>query len=773
MKPIIQKQARSAARRALFVVGVCLACAHGGWAGDELIVRAIHVRNLGPGPVAEDLVLAQIELEEGQPLARSVTSEDVRALQRTGKFSHVTVDIESTPGGVIVTYVLRRKPIMRAIEVVGADYLGNRKVWELMELKAGEPVDDQTLAVRSQAVTQKYREKYFPDARLDWTLVTDDTTGYADVNIRVEEGRRAPVTDILFTGNDHVRASDLRAVMQQKRTTWLSWITGSGAYDPVDAEGDRESIRRALMGKGYLNASVGSPDVRMDRKGRLTLTYPIEEGPLYRVGDISLEGVSRFSTAEVMRALNVVPGGVASYSLIASNAVRVEDYYGTRGLLNTGVDIVLDTPTTGAVADVVYRVTEGTPASVRGVLIRGNSVTKDKVIRRELNVYPGQPYNNVRVRTSTERVRNLGFFSYVNNSMRSTAEPGVYDLVLDVEEQPTGQFTVGAGFSSIDNLVGFAELSQGNFNLFGPPFVGGGQKVRLRVQAGAERNDYELSFLEPWFLNRRLSLGFDLFRRDSRYFSDDYDQRNTGGSLTLGRAINSYNRVNLTYGLEKVEVFNVSTNASEQIRQEEGSRVVSSLTPEWVFDSRNRVFVPTRGNRTSAAVTLAGGPLGADTDLYKLQVRSSQYFPLWFDTVFNLRGYAAVVEPYGSTDRVPIFDRLFLGGGRSIRAFAYREVGPKDEDGEPIGGQTAAYGTAEYSIPVVELVRFAVFYDIGMVWADAYDFDFGNLNSGWGVGIRLDFRGFPIQLDYAWPVQADAYNDRPSGRFSFWIGYAY
>jgi outer membrane protein insertion porin family len=192
-----------------------------------------------------------------------------------------------------------------------------------------------------------------------------------------------------------------------------------------------------------------------------------------------------------------------------------------------------------------------------------------------------------------------------------------------------------------------------------------------------------------------------------------------------------------------------------------------------VHDTRDNVFVPTRGNRSTASSTVAGGPFGGNTDLYQLQLRTSQYIPLWFDHVFNLRGWASVVEEYGDSDRVPIFDRLFLGGARTIRAFKYRDVGPKDETGEPIGGKSAIYGTAEYSIPVAEKLRLAVFYDTGMVYADAYEFDLGNLNSGVGTGVRLDFPGFPIQLDYSWPLEADEFNDRPSGRFSFWIGYTY
>jgi outer membrane protein insertion porin family len=347
---------------------------------------------------------------------------------------------------------------------------------------------------------------------------------------------------------------------------------------------------------------------------------------------------------------------------------------------------------------------------------------------------------------------------------------------------------IGAGFSSVDDIIGFVELSQGNFDIADwPRFSGGGQKLRMRAQLGTKRKDYEISFVEPWFLNRRLSLGVDLFEHDSRFLSDEYDQMNIGGNISLGKPLGTYNRLNLIYGLESIDVYDVATNASHLIQQEAGTRSKSSLTLELVHDTRNSVFIPTRGNRSSASAMFAGGPLGGETEIYGLTGRSSYFFPLWFDHVFNLRGYAAMVNDYGTPNRVPIFDRLFLGGPRTVRGFKFRDVGPKVQDQtqssseEPLGGKSAACATAEYTMPVAEKVRLAAFYDVGIVWSDVFkksDNDQivggdGQVNSAVGAGVRFDFPGFPIQLDYAWPLQTDEFNDRPSGRFSFWIGYTY
>ncbi|MFH0878981.1 MAG: outer membrane protein assembly factor BamA, partial [Lentisphaerota bacterium] len=511
------------------------------------------------------------------------------------------------------------------------------------------------------------------------------------------------------------------------------------------------------------------------------IVIQIDEGKPYRLNDITLEGTKVFSNAQVRQSIRLKPGEVASWGLIQKASQSIRDFYGSRGYIRTDVNAEVEDDAALGTADVQYHVTEGSLAYINNIDIRGNTRTKDKVIRRELAVYPGEIYNEVKVRTSENRLRNLGYFSYVNSMSEGTLISNQYDLVLDVEEQKTGQFMVGAGFSSIDSILGFVELSQGNFDLFGwPYFTGGGQKVKLRTQFGTERTDYELSFVEPWFLNRRLSLGLDLYHHDSRFLSDEYDQRNTGGSITLGKPLTSFDRLNLTYGLEEIQVLNVSSNASELIKQEEGNRTKSYTTLEVVHDSRNNSFIPTRGNRSSISGTLAGGPLGGNTDLYGFQGRLSQFVSPWFDHVINLRGWAATVEEYGDSDRVPIFDRLFLGGARTVRAFAFRDVGPKDDTGEPIGGRSALYGTVEYTIPLAEKFRAAVFYDVGVVWEDTFAksqsavyVGDGAVNSGVGLGVRLDFPGFPIQLDYSWPIDADIYNDRSSGRFSFWIGYTY
>lgn len=742
-------------------------------------IKEIKVRREGGGLVEESAVLGFVSLKAGDELSRNALSRDVRALEESGRFAFVATEVSPSKEGLILTYVVKSKPRIRTLRIDGAEDVGNRKVRDLLEIGAGDPVDDATLAFKALKVREHYLKNYYPYTELEWVIDEDVTQGTADVSITVKEGRRASVRRIDFDGGD-LSAKALRKAMKQKQWNIFSWITSHGTYKPDELDADREVIRRFYQDAGYLDARVGEPVIEPIDAKRVRVVIPVQAGTKYRFGNVQVTGPQVFTVAEVSAVITSRPNDVASLSAVEQTRQGVRDFYGSRGYIGHEVQYKLKPGPEASVVDLDLTVKEGEKAYIRDVRIRGNTRTKDKVIRRELTVYPGEIYNQVKVRNSERRLRNLGFFDFVNAVPESTPDPEKYDLAFEVNEQRVGQFMVGAGFSSVDDLIGFAELSHGNFDLLGWPPVGDGQKLKLRGTVGTKRQDVEISFVEPWFLDRKLSLGVDLFDRDRRFYSDEYEQRNTGGNISLGKPLGTFNRVNLIYGLENIKVYNVDTNASDLIKEEAGTSLKSSLTVELVRDTRDNAFVATRGARSSASAMYAGGPLAGDVDIYQLEIQSTAYWPIWFDHVFNLRGWASVVDSHGSDDRVPLFDRLFLGGARTLRGFKYRKVGPKDETGEPVGGNSGWYATAEYTIPVVDKVRLATFYDIGMIYQDAYSFSnqqdeyqSGDYNSDWGIGIRLDFPGFPLRLDYAWPLATDEFNDRSSGRFQFSIGYVF
>jgi outer membrane protein insertion porin family len=298
----------------------------------------------------------------------------------------------------------------------------------------------------------------------------------------------------------------------------------------------------------------------------------------------------------------------------------------------------------------------------------------------------------------------------------------------------------------------------------------------------------ELSFIEPWFMDRKLALGQDLYYRNAGYYSDQFDLQTVGSKTSLTKPVlDPFTRGSLSYSLEQFRISNIdaltnalvtgTTNqyADARIWEDEGAHLKSTIGAGLSRDTRDQFFIPTKGNFSSVGVELSGGPLGGDVDIYALELKTSQFWPVMEDHVFNLKGELRTVDSYGSSDHVPVFDRLFLGGPRSLRGFQYRDISPRDpvDEDEPVGGLSSWYGTAEYTVPLWSKIRAAVFYDIGAVSEDSFDWFEADLNSSYGVGARIDLPMFPLRLDYAIPHLTDDDNEGAGGRFSFLLGYAF
>ena len=459
----------------------------------------------------------------------------------------------------------------------------------------------------------------------------------------------------------------------------------------------------------------------------------------------------------------------------------ISDFYGTKGYIDTRV-IARKNPNiqTGKM-DLVYELEEGDKSYIEKIDIKGNLHTKDRVLRRELAVAPGETFDMVKVKLSKARLEGLHYFDRVEMQPEPTDVPNRKNLLVAVNEVNTGNVTLGAGFSSVDSILGFVELSQANFDLFKPPqFMGGGQKMRLRASLGNVRREYEASFTEPWFLGRKLSFSLDLYHRELNFVSlnDLFNERQTGARFGLTRALGSDFLIGgLTYTIERLGIINVSTNAPQVIKDEAGYSTVSKVGAFLAYDTRNNNTLPTAGQRTELRGDLAGGPLGGDRDFYKIELGTHWYFPGFFEgNVFEVIGRAGAVEKYDNSRRVSYFDRFFLGGIDTLRGYRYRAVGPRDalSSNEPLGGNTYWFGSLEYSVPVIDFLRLAAFYDIGMVYPDSFSLSHSGTrgyNDNYGLGIRLNIpRLGPLRLDYGIPIHSDPQN-RSHGKFQFSVGY--
>lgn len=775
-------------------------------------ITGIEIKHVGPATVSDELIRANLRMKVGDPYIRPNVDDDVKNLYTTGLFYNIRVAESNSVDGVGLTYLVQAKPRLTEIRFQGNKKYTNDKLLKKISSKVGDPLDERKLFTDSQEMQKMYEKAGYPGTTVKYVLNIEETAGRGTATFEINETRKVKIKRVEFVGAQAFPEKKLRKVIKTRKHWMFSWLTGSGVYKADQFEEDREKLVSFYRDEGYIDFEI--KDVQLERPTKKTMVVKINvaEGQQYKVGAVSFQGTTLLPTNAVSPTFVPPPlpkRGTNRVDLIAERQLNrnfkmkegdiftpgglhkdtqaVEDFYGSKGYIDANANSrnlrVAKIPNTEkGTMDLEYRVDEGQKSYIEKIEIRGNTKTKDRVIRRELAVAPGEVFDMVRVRVSKERLEGLQYFDKVDARPEPTDIPNRKNLVIGVEEKSTGSVSLGAGFSSVDAVVGYVEYTQGNFDLANPPlFTGAGQKFRARVQIGTQRQDYLLSFVEPWFTGRKLSLGVDLYRRELNYQSLEslYDEERTGAKVSLTRALGSDFLIgSVSYTIEQVGIVDVSTNAPASISAEEGSSLLSKFGASLAYDTRNSTTLPNRGQRTE----LFGEFVTMDKEYYKVELKSAWYFRgLMSGDVIEVAGRVGVADSLKNNEDVPFYDRYYLGGLYSLRGYRYREIGPSEPllDGsgdEPIGGDTYWFATVEYSTPIIERLRFAVFYDIGMVYPDSFSFTPNNsvgsarYADNWGVGFRLNLPIGPLRLDYGIPLTTPP-GVGGSGRFQFGVGY--
>ena len=736
------------------------------------IIRSIEVQYTGAQAVSKERILAQIRTKVGQPYSSQVVEQDIAALYKTGAIQNVRIFAQPEGDGVKVIVAVQTRAILREIEITGAERIKPKRLRKEIKLPLNHAVDEQQLEEARQKIIDVYQGQGFTDVSVQFRIdPIDEKRGTARVVFTVNEGVRGAVKQVRFEGNAHFSEKVLRKQMKTRGRSPIYFVDKTGRLDEVQLEQDMDKLREFYQDHGYIDVEIKTPRRERTEKGPMIITIPIVEGPQYHVRKLTISGYQNTTEDRIRKLLKMKEGSVYSPKQLRDDAKAVADAYGSGGY----VDLVVlpeGTPAGPALIDVHYKIDEGVRSFVNRINIEGNTRTKDKVIRREVLVAPGDVFNTVRVDLTKKRLDNLGYFAKVETYPEETDIPGRKDLTILLQEKRTGSLSFGGGFSTVDKLVGFAELTQGNFDLFNwPSFTGAGQKFRLRIQYGTQRKDLVMTLTEPYFLDRRLALTGQLFYTEANYYSNEYNQRNYGFMVEMRKPLNAYMYGTLGYTLQDVDIFDVSASASDFIQSQAGSTLESKVFTSLVFDSRDNPLLSRRGQRVTFSPFIAGSFLGGDIKVYGMDLEGSKYFHLPWDTILLINGEIATVSHYSSGSGVPIYERLYLGGSNNLRGFPFREVGPQDENGEPTGGQTMARTTIEWTFPIIEKARGAVFYDTGFVNTSSWSFGFNHIASDIGVGIRLDLPIGPLRLDYGYPLLRDGYNG--GGHFNFNVGYQF
>ena len=806
----------------LFGIWLLLGCAQLAWsqAASQKIDR-MDIKYVGPASISEQFIRSNIRLKTGDIYHPNVTQDDVHSLYATGQFYNIRVSADTADdGGVVLTYIVQARPRLADIKIEGNKKLSDSKIKKKITVKAGEPMDEQKLFTDTQEIKKLYEKYGYPDTQVKYVLNIDEEAGRSSVTFEIVESPKIIITQIEFIGAAAFSQKELYKQIKTSRRRWYSWMTGSGVFKQDDFDDDRDALVEFYRSHGYLDFEI--KDVKLDHPApdTLVIRYFVYEGRQYKVGAVKFTGNKIFNDEEIHRGLQATHdfqhlkdkmgahglamdvGDVFTPDGLKKDTQGIEDFYGSKGYIDVAqgetLQVIRVPNVDTGTMDLEFQIDEGEKSYVEKINISGNLKTKDKVIRRELALSPGEVFDMVRVNISKQRLEGLDYFDKVEARPEPTDPPisGRKNLDVDVEEKNTGNFTLGAGFSSVDSLVGFAEISQANFDLFHPPtFTGGGQKLRLRVQLGTERQDYELSFVEPWFLNRKLALGVDLYRHQLDFESpnDIFDETRTGMRVSLTRALwSDFFIGSIGYTIEDVDIslndgwhdqegaFPTITprNVPNAILEQTGDHFFQRINTTLAYDTRNSVELPNHGQRTEVDTEISSG----DTTFYKLELKTDWFFPGFFKGhVLEASGQVRTAQSLSSGD-VPFYDRYYLGGLYNLRGFKYRNIAPREPfdptaqvPDEPIGGDSSWFGSLEYSIPVFSKengpdVRFALFYDIGSVAAQPYSFS-GDYDSNWGLGVRLNIPHLgPLRLDYGIPLHHDA-NNSSSGQFQFGVGY--
>jgi len=741
-------------------------------------IGTVTIKFVGTANVNEQVVRANMQMRDGGEFDETTIDRDIRALYRTQLFEYVEVKYEPV-GPNTYNIIVEVTPKFRVLAV---RYEGNTKVKtsrleKEVKTKPNQALDERQVKEDSEKLREYYQKAGYNQVQINYTIEKDRVGGFGTVVFKLREGDKVKIGEVKFVGNKSITARKLRGEMETKKWWMFSWLTGSGRFKDDQFDDDLDKLRDYYREQGFLDVDIPQDKVLFNypSAGKLQLVVHIEEGRRYRLGETSFTGNKLFDSALLKRVVRMKPGMVFVPSKIDKDRERLDDFYGKDGYLDTRVSVQRKPNLATGAIDVEYKIVESEKFHVESIVIEGNTKTKSTVILRELVLGPGDVFSTVLMKISQLTLENTRFFEDVNISPQETNIPNRRNMRIAVREGRTGNLTFGAGFSSLERATLFAEVSQSNFDLFNRRsfFQGDGQKFRLRMQIGSLSSEVVLNFEEPWLFQKRLGLGFSVFRTSSEYNSTFYTQLETGFEVYLRKHLIELWNGRLSYTYQVVGIHDVSPSASPIIRALEGDNALSQIGFTLERDTRDKIINTTSGNRVEINTRFAGGPLGGDAinNFYSLEFRGAQFFPV-FETqtqVLGLRARGGVVQNFGDASDVPYYNKWYLGGPTTLRGFEFRDVSPRDQFDEPIGGKSYGFFSAEYSLDIVSPIRFAIFYDAGFVNRKAYDFNASNYHDNFGFGLRLFVAGAPLSLDFGIPIKGEPVNKK-GNQFNFSFG---
>ncbi|MBW2575033.1 MAG: outer membrane protein assembly factor BamA [Deltaproteobacteria bacterium] len=704
-----------------------------------------------------DAIKKIIKTKPGDVYLAKSLSQDLKAVHSMGYFEDIRIEAEESPQGKVIIFKIKEKPTIRIIRFKGNKVYKDDEIKENLSIRTGSILNTFKVRGNIKLIEELYKEKSYHNVKVTYNIQQLENN-QADLEFVIQEGGKVLIRHIIFEGNNAYAEKKLKKMLTVSEKGFFSWMTSSGDLNREDLEQDIAKLSAFYYNNGYIQARVGEPQIEYQGDW-IDITIKIDEGPRFKVGEVDITGDLVLSEEELKKKLKITKETYYNREVVRNDVLALTDLYSDEGYAYAEISPRIDKKIDELMVNIAYVVTKRKQVYFENINIGGNTKTRDKVIRRELKVYEQELFSGKGLKRSVRNLYRLDYFEDIKvDTVKGSADDKMI-LKIDVTEKPTGTFSFGAGYSSVENVFGMASITQRNF-------LGRGQILKLDAELGGTTTLYRLNFTEPWLFDIPLSARFDLYDWDTDY--DDYDKHSQGGGVKFSYPVFDFVRASVGYNYEVADIDNISESASESIKELEGKNTISSITTGLIYDSRNKLYNPTKGSRHSITVEYAG--FGGDIAFTKYLAETGWYVPVFWDIVTFLHGETGYVHENSGGD-LPDYERFYLGGLNSLRGYDWREVYVLDENGDEIGGDKYVQFNVEIMFPLLKKEGLVglLFYDTGNVYNDHESIDLGDLRKTAGFGFRWYSPMGPIRLERGYIIDSEG----SGGQWEFGMGGAF
>lgn len=734
--------------------------------------QIVQVQVRGNQRIEPDAILRVVKTKQNTPFKPGVLSSDLRAIYAMGYFDDVRVESQDAPNGKIVIFHVKEKPTVRRIKIEGNNYIEEEDIRGNLTINTGAILNLFKIQSNIEQIETLYKEKNYHKVHVDYKI-NPLSNNQADLAFVINEGPKIYVTDIKFEGNKAVNEKTLKKQLEISEKGFFYWLTNSGDLDRAVLDQDIAKLKAFYNNQGYINAVVGEPEVDIKDQG-IHIAFKIDEGDQYKVGHVDVIGDLVIPKEQILEKLEIKKETIFSRDTIRKDVLTLTDIYSDKGYAYADISPQIHQDPEKLIVDITFNAKKNEQVFFEKILIKGNTRTRDKVIRRELSVVEQGLFNGKELKRSIQNLYRLEYFEDIKVDTIKGSDDDKMILELDITEKSTGSFSFGAGYSSEESAFFTGSISQRNF-------LGRGQTLDFTGTLGGVTKTFQFNFVEPHLMDS------DVYSRIRAYNQEkddtNYTRNSYGGGVQLGYPVADYTRFTVGYNWDETDIIIDTTtddNGTEvdrtdvpnSIKQMEGTNVTSSVDLSLTYDSRDRTFNTTKGSKHTLYTEIAG--LGGDVGFTKYIGQTQWYYPIYKSLIGFVNAKIGYVRKNHSGKILPDYEKFYLGGINSLRGFGYKGVYLTEinDEGEEvkIGGDKMVQFNFEFITPFVPEagVNFVVFFDNGNIYDSEASINLSDLRTSAGAGIRWLSPIAPIRLEYGWIL--DRQGDEPSGDWEFTLG---